>query len=272
MQGTFSQICLTDVLQLCILGKKSGLLRLAQGNENVEIHFSQGDVLHAKAPCGEGEKAFFYPLTWVDGTFALIKDASTPARTIQKSSEELLNELMALWEEWEQVRAVIPTESSAFRIAESDNQRSDPITISPDQWRILSRINGARSVRAIADTLHLPYFDVAKAIYGFHREGLVEIVSGAAKILSNGAPKVAPEAAPSGFLDRMVHRLAEVSGPIASVVVRDQIAALGGSPQAFPKSRLPELIESVSQQIPDKKLKARFQQKINEDLLALKIS
>jgi hypothetical protein len=68
----------------------------------------------------------------------------------------------------------------------------------------------------------------------------------------------------------MVHGLAEVSGPIASVVVRDQIAALGASAEAFPRSRVAELVESVSQVIPDKRLKARFQQRMSDEIRTLK--
>lgn len=271
MQGTFAQISLTDVLQLCILAKKSGFLKLSQGKEAVEIYFAKGDAVHATCPFGDGEKAFFYPLTWTEGSFVLLKDSPPSSQTISRSSAELLSELMTVSQEWEQIREVIPSENSVFRIAEGDNHRSDPITISAEQWRILARINGARGVKSIAEAVRLPYFETAKTIYGFHREGLVEPVPGLAKAGPELAPKAVPDAVPPGFFDRMVHGLAEVSGPIASVVVSDQIAALGGKAEAFPKSRLVELIESVSQQIPDKRLKARFQQKMTEELRALKM-
>lgn len=272
MQGTFSQINLIDVLQLCILAKKSGLLKLSQGKETVEIYFVKGDVVHATCLSGEGEKAFFYPLNWTEGNFVLLKDSVASAKTVTKPTAELLSELVAVSEEWERIREVIPAENAVFRIAEADNHRSGPITIAPEQWRVLSRINGTRSVKSIAETLHLPYFDIAKTVCGFHREGLVEIVPGTAKAAPDTVSKAVPDAVPPGFFDRMVHGLAEVSGPIASVIVRDQIASLGASTEAFPKSRLAEIIESVSQQIADKRLKARFQQKMSEEIRALKIS
>jgi len=271
MQGTFAQIALTDVLQLCILAKKSGLLRLTQGKEIVEIYFVKGDVIHATCPFNEGEKAFFYPLTWTEGSFVLQRDAPAPSKTVTTSSGELLSELMTVSQEWEEIREVIPNENSVFRVVEGNGQRSGPITISAEQWKILSRINGSRSVKSIAEAVRLPYFDTAKTIYGFHREGLIELIPGSVKAASEAAPKAAPEVVPQGFFDRMVHGLAEISGPIASVVVRDQVAALGGSVEAFPRSRLQDLIESVSQQISDKRLKVRFQQKMSEEARALKL-
>ncbi|HEY2986318.1 MAG TPA: DUF4388 domain-containing protein [Candidatus Binatia bacterium] len=274
MQGTFSQVSLTDVIQLCILAKKSGLLKLSKGKEIVEIYFVKGEVIHAACPLDEGERAFFYPLTWNEGNFVLIKDSAAPPRTVERPTGELLSELLNVSRELEQIQEVVPTENSVFRIAESDNRRVAPITLSPDQWRVLSRINGARSVKSIAETARLPYFDVAKTIHSLHGEGLVELLSGTARAAapSDGvvAKPTVPDPVPQGFFDRMVHGLAEVSGPIASVVVRDQIAALGASAEAFPRSRVIELVDSVSQVIPDKKLKARFQQRMNDEIRALK--
>jgi hypothetical protein len=273
MQGTFPQVSLTDVLQLCILAKKSGLLKLSKGRESVEIYFVKGEVTHAISPLGEGVKAFFYPLSWTEGNFILLKDAPVPPKTVAKSTAELLSELLGISQELEQIQGVVPTENSVFRIAEGEDRRSAAITLSPEQWRVLSRINGSRGVRTIAETVRLPYFDTAKIIYGLHAEGLVELAPGGAArpaAVSDATSKAVPDPVPQGFFDRMVHGLAEVSGPIASVVVRDQIAALGATAEAFPKSRVVELVESISQVIPDKRLKARFQQRMSDEIRALK--
>jgi hypothetical protein len=165
----------------------------------------------------------------------------------------------------------VPTENAVFRIAEADAQFSRPISLSADEWKILSRINSARTVRAIAEAAKLPYFETAKMICVLHKEGLVQLASGVAASARGTAQKTVVDPVPQGFFDRMVHGLAEVSGPIASVVVRDQIAALGATEDSFPKSRIPELVESVCQVIPDKRLKARFQQRMSEEMRALKV-
>jgi len=148
------------------------------------------------------------------------------------------------------------------------------MTLSAEQWKILSRINGERTVKTIAEAVRLSYFDAAKVVCSLSKDRIVELAAPGAptKQATSEPAKVAPaDAVPQGFFDRMVHGLAEVSGPIASVVVRDQIAALGATEETFPKSRIPELVDSVSQVIPDKRLKARFQQRMNEELRSLKV-
>jgi hypothetical protein len=270
MQGTLSQISLTDVIQLCVLAKKSGLLKLSRGKETVEIYFDRGEAVHAVSPLGEGEKAFFHPLTWTEGNFVLAQDGAAPAKTISRATADLLSELLGVAGELEKIQEVVPTENAVFRIAEAGD-RNAPVALSPDQWRVLSRIDGARTVKSIAEAARLPYFDTAKIVYALHKDGLVDLVFGAAqpRSMPEHAPRVS-DPVPQGFFDRMVHGLAEVSGPIASVVVRDQIAALGATAEAFPKSRVAELVESVSQVIPDKKLKARFQQRMGDEIRALR--
>jgi len=272
MQGTLSQITLTDILQLCVLTKKSGLLKLTRGKETVDIYFAEGEITHAVSPLGEGEKAFFHPLTWSEGNFVLTKDAAAPQKTIMRPTRELMTEWLGVSRELEQIHEIVPTENAVFRIAESDGRIAAPITLTPDQWKILSRINGGRTVKAVAETGRVPYFDTAKILCTLYKQGLVEIASGAARPAAESHNKMVADAVPQGFFDRMVHGLAEVSGPIASVVVRDQIAALGATEDSFPKSRIPELIESVSQVIPDKRLKARFQQRMGEEMRALKVT
>src|SRR6266436_3747309 len=65
--------------------------------------------------------------------------------------------------------------------------------------------------------------------------------------------------------DRLIaefSELANVIESIASLIVRDHVRALGESMEEFPQRRLTELLESLSGQIADDKLKAKFRERI----------
>ena len=67
--------------------------------------------------------------------------------------------------------------------------------------------------------------------------------------------------------DRMIAKFSEftnVIGSIASLIVRDHVRALGESMEEFPQTRLTELLESLSGQISDDKLKADFRQRFRK--------
>jgi chromosome segregation ATPase len=55
--------------------------------------------------------------------------------------------------------------------------------------------------------------------------------------------------------------LTNVIGSIAALIVRDHVRALGESMKEFPQTRLAELVESLSRQITDDKLKADFRER-----------
>jgi hypothetical protein len=52
--------------------------------------------------------------------------------------------------------------------------------------------------------------------------------------------------------------LTNVMGSVASLIVRDHVRALGESMKEFPQARLTTLLESLSKEISDEKLKADF--------------
>jgi chromosome segregation ATPase len=64
--------------------------------------------------------------------------------------------------------------------------------------------------------------------------------------------------------DRMIAEFSELTnviGSIAALIVRDHVRTLGESMKEFPQTRLTELVESLSGQISDDKLKADFRKR-----------
>jgi hypothetical protein len=72
------------------------------------------------------------------------------------------------------------------------------------------------------------------------------------------------------FFDALIRAATEAMGPMAQVVLRDQISALGESREAFPQGRLRELIESFSREILNDAMRGRFQNTMLYEIDALK--
>jgi hypothetical protein len=257
MQGNLSQIGLNDILLLATGGKKSGVLKLSRGKENVEVYFHEGNIIHATCPIGDGEKAILYPVTWGDGTFTLFPNGSPPAPTIKKTSGEILEEVKAMSREWETILDVIPSGKTVFRIADLGEEQTGSITVPHVGWRVLSKIDGIRNVQEIAEILRIPYAYTAKVIFNLHKSNLVELVP---------VSKSTVEIVPPALLNRMIAILTEVLGPMASLVLRDQIQALGESLDNFPEAKLDELISLASREISDDKLRSKFEESAAQEI------
>jgi hypothetical protein len=258
MQGNLSQFSLNDILLLATSGKKSGMLKLSRGKETVEVYFTDGNIVHATCPIGDGEKALLYPVTWGEGTFNLQPNGTPPASSIKKASTEILDEVKAMSREWETILEVIPSGKTVFRIADLGDDHTEPITVPHVGWRVLSKIDAVRNVQDIAETLRIPYAYAAKVIFNLHKSGLVEAIARAAK------PNA--DVVPPDLLNRLTSLLMEVIGPMAPLVLRDQVEALGESMDSLPEAKLDELINLIGREISDGKVRNKFEESMFQEI------
>jgi hypothetical protein len=71
---------------------------------------------------------------------------------------------------------------------------------------------------------------------------------------------------PTALLDRVTGILTEVIGPMAPLVLRDQIEALGESRDSLPEAKLDELIMLIGREIGDGKLKNKFEESMFQEI------
>jgi hypothetical protein len=114
MSGVLEEISLPDLLQLFSTGRKSGLLRVAQGDLRAQLHLREGRVAFALI---EGqdlhpEKAAYRIMTWTHGTFVLElpEDRDFPV-TLDMSTEALMMEAMRLSDELGTLRNAPPLDA-----------------------------------------------------------------------------------------------------------------------------------------------------------------
>lgn len=257
MQGNLRQIGLNDLLLLATNGKKTGILKLTHGKETVEVFFSDGTIVHATCPIGEGEKALLYAVPWEDGTFSLDPIGEVDSVTIQKSSTEILSEIESVAEEWQTILDLVPSSEAVFRLADLIDDESGPVTVPNVGWRVLCRLDGVRTLQDVADQLRIPFPYVARVIFNLHKSGLVEPVV-ETKPVVNLVPKA--------LLNRVTKALTEVIGPMAPLVLRDQLKALGASADNLPEAKLDDLIVLLGLEISDTKLKKKFEEDLREEI------
>lgn len=68
--------------------------------------------------------------------------------------------------------------------------------------------------------------------------------------------------------DRVTSELTEALGiikPMAAIIIRDHVVGLGESMEKFPKARIPELLESLSKEILDEKVKIDFRRRLADN-------
>jgi cytochrome c-type biogenesis protein CcmH/NrfG len=127
------------------------------------------------------ESVVFELMSWREGFFSFEERPATDLQStrearIRVSTESLLMEGARRIDEWSRIADKVPSLGVVPVLApvREDGQGSQ-LDLLPPEWEVLSMIDGARDLRAIAATLGRAEFDIARVVYGLVTTGVVEV-------------------------------------------------------------------------------------------------
>jgi hypothetical protein len=200
-QGSLNELPLADIVQLVAVSGKTGMFSMTRASEKGYVYLQNGQITHAKVGDVEGDDAIYALALWNQGTFQFSPGVESDAHTITRSNTNLLLEAARRSDEWKILSRKIPATDSVPLLIARDGM-TGPVTLTPVEWRVVTKTDGQRSIEDIARGLKLSSFDVAKTLYGLVTAELVEIskarAAAPARVLSTaGAPALPPAAGQS---------------------------------------------------------------------------
>src|ERR1700741_4677482 len=151
-QGSLAEIYFPDIIQLVSVSGKTGVFHLVDGPHKGQIYLFEGRIVHALA-------------IWNQGDFKFEPGPPSETRTITKSNTNLLMEAARRLDEWRVLSKKIPSVEHVPELQAREN-RHEQITLNPQEWTLITRIDGHRSIADIGRALNISSFDVAKILYG----------------------------------------------------------------------------------------------------------
>lgn len=170
--------------------KELGLLLIDAG------YVSQADVLRIMQNHILGN---IYPLfTWPEGTFYFESNVLPfeDRITVAIDLENVIMEGSRRLKEWERLQEELPNLDVALKFADRPDARLRNISLSVEEWRVVSFINPRNTIRQIAQYNNMSDFQIRKIVYGLLQAGLVELIrpEGAVAPAKPGVPGPAPVA------------------------------------------------------------------------------
>jgi hypothetical protein len=218
-QGSLAELHLPDIIQLVSVSGKTGIFHLTEGSQRGEIYLKEGQIVHAALGDLSGEEAVYALAIWRKGEFRFDAEVDAPRETIQKSNTSLLMEAARRLDEWRVLVKKIPSVDLVPEFVILEN-REGQINLNTMEWLVLSKIDGQRSLRAIAGATGLMVFDAAKLLYGLVATGLISLKDPTASSLpATEAPSPASPAPKPADAPPLLTQLARV---------RDECVALLG--------------------------------------------
>ncbi len=191
-QGSLSELPLPDVIQLVSSSGKTGCFHLTDGDIKGQIYIHEGRIVHAQVEDLSGEEAVYQLAIWSRGEFFFETGAAVAANTIAKTNTNLLMEAARRLDEWRVLQKKVPSMELVpeFVIPEG---REGQINLNTSEWLILSKIDGRRSIKAIANASSHSTFEACKILYGLIATNLIRLKEPPAA----PAPRPAAPAPPS---------------------------------------------------------------------------
>jgi hypothetical protein len=225
-QGSLDELPLPDIIQLVSVSGKTGVFDLRRGGRTGQIFLRDGQIVHAHTSRLDGDEAVYELATWSEGEFSFTQGQEPPQRSIDKSNTNLLMEAARRIDEWKILSKRIPSTAHIPMFVRAPVNTS--VSFSPQEWAIVCRVDGRRSIEDIALGLGHSPFETCKHLYGLLTSGLLDL----REDLFRPLPERLRRAEPADLqqvvaeLDTAARRGAEGVGPPADKAL-DAIQARG---------------------------------------------
>lgn len=178
LEGRIHEFSLLDIVQFLSGSRKTGKLLMTgeSSSESGAVFFDEGTVVHAASGAAEGEEAFFELMRWSDGQFSFEPEVQTDRKTVRQSSTNLLLEGARREDEWSVLQEHIPDVGLVPEfVLPDDSETGKQITLNTSEWLVLSKIDGERSVREIAQAAALSEYHTCRLIYPLVANNLIRL-------------------------------------------------------------------------------------------------
>jgi hypothetical protein len=171
------------------------------------------------------EAVVFELLSWREGFFRFEEGPMQGEPMVQIGTEALLMEGARRIDEWSRISDRVPSLLAIPRLTSlQDDSHAPMLDLLPSEWEVLTMIDGALDLRAIAARLARTEFDTAKVVYGLVSTGVVEL-----KVPASVAERVAARASTPAIPMRAV---ADVPTPVIGERTVTSPSAVPAAPAA----------------------------------------
>ncbi len=173
-QGSLKELPLPDIIQLVSVSGKTGKFTLTREGDRGFIYLKNGQMVHAVVSDLIGEEAIYALAIWNQGEFQFNPAEEPDRQTITKSNTNLLMEAARRLDEWRVLSKKIASVELVPELLAREN-RHEQVTLNPQEWMLITKIDGTRSIAEIGRALNMSSFDVAKILYGMITGELVHL-------------------------------------------------------------------------------------------------
>lgn len=152
-EGDLAALPLPELMQFLHIGAKGGVLAVHDdtGRPRAVLYYDRSEIIHAVCDGISGRDAVYAAIGFNTGRFEYFAGQvpRMPERTIVESVQNLILEGLRRIDELSYMARLLPGDDHPLYLAPEPPQ--DDIRLTAKEWRILSLVNGKRTIRQIID-------------------------------------------------------------------------------------------------------------------------
>jgi hypothetical protein len=241
-----------EIIKILSLGKRSGRLYLTNGSDSGNIFFTDGEVIHAQCGSLTGIKAVQEIAVWTSGEYRFFVDEPADMQTVIMGIDEVLAETTSHLRQMDKITSLIPSSSAVYAL--EPDIRDKEVQLKSIQWRVLTTIDGKKSIADIAQGINLGVSDCMKILYTLLRMGLLRD----AAQQDNQEVRRSINLPETEFINSLKSALTQAMGPIAPYIIVETAEDLKADLLSDSTDQKAFLIETLSSKIPNEKMSLKF--------------
>jgi hypothetical protein len=175
LQGTLADFSVADLFQLLGLGQRTGCLKLEHETEQGEVYFKEGYIVAAKGSRQEAEDAVYHFFSWSTGRFVFENDKSPLRENMMIDWQNLILEAARRNDELSEVKKTIPDGNAILTLIDEGQSNIDAIKLNNDDLKVLSLINGKRTVDEVIAKSSMDNVEASKTLASLIKANLIDI-------------------------------------------------------------------------------------------------
>ncbi len=242
---------LLNILEQLTSQKIDGCLSVKTGTKIGEIYFKNGEVIHSTDGISSGETALKNILGWSGTAFNFNQSKETFLKSILRTTKYLLQDCRRRVSEWEEIKKVVTDFNNCYVI--SHESVAQDIKLQPEEWQIISFMDGNRTVGEIIEQVNKDDFTVCQIIHKLFIHNLIKKIEYPSSVIVE-----------LSFFDLLEKELVRHLGPVATIIINDEIAKFKFKKTRFPIFKVTPLIEKLSLEIENLNHRSEFLKKMIE--------
>lgn len=205
MRGTFEELSQQEVIQLLVMNRKTGWLRVNNTHRQIDIYLRDGVIIHAEGEYFQGEEAFYEPFSWIAGKFEFVSESVEGEPTLTVGWQQLLFEATRRAGELAEMSKRVGSFCAVPSLV--DNPNAVDYSADSEAGQLLSMINGSSNAITLAEELHLTLYRVLKILDELRYNQLISINVEPVANRLRGILEASLEDKAEAFITREVRRL-----------------------------------------------------------------